>query len=177
MKKLLVLVFFFLMATRACAVDGVFIEYGQANRVEMARVGALWNWDKSWLNDGDWHVTGFWEASLGRWHGFRPNDNNQTIIELGITPVFRFAAKNASGMAPYLEGGLMGLHLISPTFIYNDRKFGSALQFGHHIGFGVSFGERRQFDLGYRFQHLSNGDIKQPNQGVNFSQLHFIYHF
>ena len=177
MKKLLVLVFCSLMTTRACAVDGVSIEYGQANKVEMARVGALWKWDRSWLNDGDWQVTGFWEASLGRWRGYRPDDNNQTITEIGITPVFRFAPKHASGMAPYLEGGFVGLHLISPAFIYNGRKFGSAFQFGNHVGFGMRFGEQRQFDLGFRFQHLSNGGIKQPNQGINFSQLHFIYHF
>lgn len=176
MKKMFMLTFLSLMATRAFAVDGVFIEYGHANMVEMSRVGALWKWNRSWLNDGDWQVTGFWEALLGSWRGYRPNDNNQTITEIGITPVFRLAQKNASGMAPYLEGGFIGLHLISPTFIYTDRKFGCSLQFGNHIGFGVSFGEHRQFDLGYRFQHLSNGDITQPNQGINFSQAHFIYH-
>ncbi len=177
MKRLLVLVFFSLMATRACAVDGVFAEYGLGNMVQMSRVGALWKWDRSWLNDGDWQVTGFWEASLGSWRGYKPENDNQTITEIGITPVFHFAPKNASGMAPYLEGGFVGMHLISPTYAYTKRKFGSAFQFGNHLGFGVSFGERRQFDLGYRFQHLSNGDIKQPNQGINFSQLHFIYHF
>jgi len=177
LKKLVALVFFSLLATPACAEDGVFIEYGRANMVEMSRVGALWKWDRIWLNDGDWQVTGFWEAALGRWLGHRPDDNNQTITEIGMTPVLRFAPKNFSGMAPYLEGGFVGLHLISPTFIYTDRKFGSAFQFGNHIGFGISFGEPRRFDLGYRFQHMSNGDIKQPNQGINSSQFHFIYHY
>lgn len=177
MGKLLVLVFFSLLSPRVSAVDGVSIEYGLANRVEMSRLGVMWEWDKSWLNDGDWQLTGFWEATLGRWRGHRPNDNNQTITELGLTPVFRFAPKDTSGMVPYVEGGFIGLHLISPTFIYNDRKFGSAFQFGNLVGFGISFGEKREFDLGYRFQHMSNGDIKQPNQGINFSQLHFIFHF
>ncbi len=177
MKKLFVLMFFSVMASRANAVDGVFVEYGLGNMVEMARVGVLWKRDKTWLDDGDWQVTGFWEASLGRWQGYKPDDNNQTITEIGITPVFRFAPKYASGVAPYLEGGFIGLHLISPTFIYTNRRFSTAFQFGNHIGFGVNFGERHQFDLGYRFQHLSNGDIKKPNQGINFSQLHFIYHF
>ena len=91
--------------------------------------------------------------------------------------MFRLAQKNVSGVLPYLEGGFIGLHLISPTFIYTGRKFGSAFQFGNHIGFGVRFGEHRQFDLGYRFQHMSNGGIKMPNQGINLSQTHFIYHF
>jgi len=38
-------------------------------------------------------------------------------------------------------------------------------------------GEHQQFDLGYRFQHLSNGGIKKPNQGINLNEVHFIYHF
>jgi hypothetical protein len=164
------------MATPAFAVDGIYIEYGRGNMVEMSRVGAIWKWNRSWLHDGEYQVTGFWESSLGQWRGYKPDDNNQTITEVAITPVFRFARKNITSMAPYLEGGFVGMHLISPTFIYTNRKFGSSFQFGNHIGFGVRFGEHRQFDLGYRFQHLSNGDIKKPNQGINFSQAHFIYH-
>ncbi|MDP1996021.1 MAG: acyloxyacyl hydrolase, partial [Gallionella sp.] len=46
-----------------------------------------------------------------------------------------------------------------------------------HVGVGARFGDRRQFDLGYRFQHLSNGGIKKPNQGINFNQIRFAYHF
>jgi len=177
MRKLIVMTFFFLIAAPAGAVDGVFVEYGQANKVAMYRVGALWKWDKTWLNDGDWQVTGFWEADLGRWRGYRSNDSNQTIAEIGLTPVFRLTRKEGAGLAPYLEGGFIGMHLISPTFIYNDRKFGSAFQFGNHLGFGATFGGRRQCDLGYRFQHMSNADIKQPNQGINFSEIHFVYRF
>ncbi len=185
MKKLLMLVFFSLMTRQAWAVDGVFIEYGRGNAsvissssvVDMYRVGALWKWKKSWLNDGDWRVTGYWEASLGSWRGFKPGVNNQTITDIGITPVFRLAQKEGSGMTSYLEAGVLGIHLISPTSIYPGRDFSTALQFGDALGFGLSLGEHRQFDLGYRFQHLSNGNIKKPNNGVDFNQIHFAYRF
>lgn len=185
MKKLFMLMLLLLMARQTHAVDGVFMEYGlgdasvisSASMVKMYRVGALWKWDKSWLNDGDWQVTGSWEASLGNWRGYKPDDDNQTITDVGITPVFRFAQKVGSGMMPYLEGGLFGMHLISPTFIYSGRNFSTAFQFGHILGFGVSLGEHREFDFGYRFQHLSNGNIKKPNNGVDFNQIHFAYRF
>lgn len=177
MKKMFVLIVFSLIANRTYAVDGVSVEYGRGNMVEMARVGLVWNWDKRWMEGEDWQVTGFWEAALGVWHGYKPNDNNQTISELGVTPVFRLTRKDGEGVTPYLEGGFLGMHLISPTFIYSGRKFGSSFQFGNHLGFGGSFGEHHQFDLGYRFQHMSNADIKQPNQGINSSQIHFIYRF
>ncbi len=185
MQNLFILMFLSLTATHASAMDGFFIEYGRGNAsvissssmVDMYRVGAQWKWDKSWLNEGHWGITGFWEASLGSWRGYKPDANNQTITDIGITPVFRLAQKVGSGMMPYLEGGLLGMHLISPTSIYSGRNFSTAFQFGHTVGFGVSLGEHRQFDLGYRFQHLSNGNIKKPNNGVDFNQIHLAYRF
>jgi lipid A 3-O-deacylase len=185
MKKLFMPMVLLLAAARACAVDGVFFEFGRGNAsvisapsmVNMYRVGALWKWDNRVLNAGDWEVTGSWEASLGTWRGYKPDANNQTITDIGITPVLRLAPKDGSGLAPYLEGAFLGLHLISPTYIYSNRRFSTAFQFGDAVGFGLTFGEHRQFDVGYRFQHLSNGDIKKPNDGIDFNQLHLAYRF
>ncbi|MBK9160600.1 MAG: acyloxyacyl hydrolase [Nitrosomonadales bacterium] len=176
MRKLGWLLGALLLTGNAWAVDGVSVEAGNGDYTDSARIGAIWDWDKQWFDEGDWLVTGFWEASLGMWRGRSSVGNNQTITDLGITPVFRFQQKKMSGVAPYMEGGI-GFHVITPTFIYNNRHFGSAFQFGDHVGFGVRFGEHHQFDLGYRYQHLSNGGIKKPNQGININQVHFVYHF
>ncbi len=176
MKKISLLVSALLFSTSVFAVDGVSVEYGNGDATNMARVGANWKWDKQWFTEGNWLVTGFWEASVGRWDGHSSAGDNQTITDLGITPVFRFQQKNPSGFAPYAEAAI-GFHLITPTFINADRKFSTAFQFGDHIGLGVRFGDRQQFDLGYRFQHLSNGSIKKPNQGINFNQIRFGYQF
>lgn len=164
------------MLGSAQAVDGVSVEYGKGNSTDMARVGALWQWDKYWLAQGNWQVTGFWQATLGRWNGHSKAGGNRNITDLGLTPVFRWQQINASMISPYLEAAI-GFHLISPTLINNDRRFSTAFQFGDHLGAGFYFGSSRQFDLSYRFQHLSNGSIKQPNSGINFSQIHFAYHF
>jgi hypothetical protein len=176
MKKTAWLVAALLLSGNVFAVDGMSVEYGNGNDTDMGRVTALWNFDKKWLDNGDWLVTGFWEASLGRWRGYSASGNNQTITDIGLTPVFRFQQRSPSGFAPYLEGAI-GFHLISPTFINADRKFSTAFQFGDHVGVGVRFGNHQQFDLGYRFQHLSNADIKKPNQGINFNQVRFAYNF
>jgi lipid A 3-O-deacylase len=116
-------------------------------------------------------------VALAQWHGDKPGDNNQIVTDIGITPVFRLEPKDGAGITPYLEAGILGMHLISPTYLYSDRRFSTAFQFGHILGFGVSLGEHRQFDLGYRFQHLSNGGIKMPNDGIDFNMVHFSYHF
>jgi len=165
-----------LFSGNAFALDGMSLEYGHGYSTEMGRVAAFWDFDRKWFDNGDWMVTGYWEADLGSWRGHSAVGNNQTITEIGITPVFRFQQRQLSGIAPYLEGGI-GLHLIKPTFIYTNRHFSTAFQFGEHIGFGARFGERHQFDLGIRYQHISNADIKKPNQGINFSQIRFAYNF
>ena len=175
MKKLALLMGALLFSGNLYALDTVFVEYGNGDAADMARVGAGWDWNKQWFADGNWLVTGSWEASVGTWRG-NSVVGNQTITDIGVTPVFRLQQKHPSGIAPYLEGAI-GFHLISPTFIYANRQFGSSFQFGDHLGVGMRFGERRQFDLAYRYQHLSNGGIKQPNQGINFSQIRFAYHF
>lgn len=176
MKKLALLLGTLLFSCNLYALDAVSIELGNGDSTDTTRIGAAWNWDKQWFTDGDWLVTGFWEASVGTWRGNSAVGNNQTITDIGLTPVFRLQQKHMGSFAPYAEAAI-GFHLISPTFIYANRKFGSAFQFGDHVGVGVRFGERQQFDLGLRYQHLSNGSIKQPNQGINLSQIRFAYHF
>jgi len=176
MKKIGLLISALLFSGSVSAVDGVSVEYGNGDAADMVRAGAVWNWDKQWFTGGNWLVTGFWEASLGSWRGRSAAGNNQTVTDLGITPVFRLQQKNLGEFAPYAEAAI-GFHLITPTFIYANRHFGSAFQFGDHVGAGIRFGDRRQFDLGYRFQHLSNGGIKKPNQGINFNQVRFAYYF
>ena len=161
----------------ARAVDGVYTEGGHGGYVEMARVGAFWNWDKTWMYGDNWKITGAWEAALGGLRGEKPDDNNQIIADIGITPVFHMMRTTGEGLTPYLEGGFLGLHLISKAFAFDSRKFGSGFQFGHHVGFGVNFGDRREFMLGYRFHHMSNAGIVEPNQGVNISEIHFAYAF
>lgn len=174
MNKLLFLVL--LLSGNVWAVDGMSVEAGNGDATNTARVGAVWNFDHPWFTEGNWQVAGFWEAMAGQWQGHSGYGNNQTVTDLGITPVFRFEQKNSGAFSPYLEGAI-GFHLISPTFINAQRRFGSSFQFGDHVGFGVRFGEHQQFDLGYRFQHLSNGGIKKPNQGINLNEVHLIYHF
>ena len=165
-----------LLSGNVCAVDGIVAEFGNGNSTDTTRIGVIQNFDRQWFTDGNWQVAGFWEAALGSWRGHSAFGNNQTVTDLGLTPVFRFEQKNPDGIAPYLEGAI-GFHLISPAFIYDNRRFGSSFQFGDHVGAGVRFGDHQQFDLGYRFQHLSNGGIKKPNQGINLNQIHLIYHF
>lgn len=163
-----------LASAPAAAIDGFAVEYGRGEGVDMGRVALQWDWTSPLLKLTDWQVGGYWDAALGQWHkGNVAPGQNEDITEIGLTPVFRL--EGTSRVGPYLEAAI-GFHLLSHTQI-GDKRMSTAFQFGDHLGFGYRFGAKSAFDLGYRFQHLSNASIKRPNPGINFHQIRLQYRF
>lgn len=167
-----------LAATPARAVDGVAVEYGNAHSlgVELARAALQWDWKVRWLETGNWHVAGHWDVAVARWFNDEPLRPSSGLWDLSVTPVLRLQQTVRSAFSPYLEIGV-GAHLLSETSVSPDRRFSTALQFGSHIGVGVRFGPHHEYDLGYRFRHLSNAGIKQPNDGIEFHEVRLGYWF
>jgi opacity protein-like surface antigen len=155
------------------AIDGVSVEGGGGDGTDMGRVGVQWDWKAKWFQGQNWHLGGYWDLSVGYWHNSSLPGFNEGITEIGLTPVFRLQQNDLRG--PYVEAAI-GFHLLSKTSI-GDKRLSTAFQFGDHLGAGLRFGPKGQYDLGYRFQHLSNAGIKRPNNGVNFHQVRFQYHF
>lgn len=153
----------------ALAIDSVSFEAGSGTGTNMWRAGVQWEWQKRWFTGGRWHLGGYWDAQIGRWNG------QHELWDFSITPVFRLQQSERSALSPYVEAAI-GFHLISETRISDTRRFGSAFQFGDHIGAGARFGERGRYDLGVRVQHLSNGSLRRPNHGINFWQLRLQVH-
>lgn len=163
----------------ASAVDGVSIQGGvgagssDGSGTEMARVALQWDWKQRWFQGKDWHVGGFWDVGVGYWQRDATAAQNGDLFELGVTPVFRLQKNVLEG--PYVEAGV-GAHLLSQTSL-GDKSFSTSFQFGSHLGIGYRFGARKAFDLSYSYQHLSNADIKKPNDGIDFHQIRLQYHF
>ncbi len=162
-------------AQPAGAVDGVSFEIGTGDATDMARAGVQWKWTSRWFSAGNWHLGGYWELSAGFWKGNSSAGGNTSLVDLGLTPVFRLQQTSLSTVSPYVEAAI-GFHYLSRKRIHSGKSFGSNLNFGDHIGAGIRFGERGRYDLGVRVQHLSNGGIKDPNPGINFAQLRFQVH-
>jgi lipid A 3-O-deacylase len=164
----------------AFAVDGMSLEYGKSDStnadVRLYRVGLQWDWNKKWFDTGSWHLGGYWDASLGYWDNDSPGKTNSSLADIGFTPVFRFQSNNRTGLSPYVEAAV-GIHFLSKTSVSTQRSFGSSFQFGDHLGLGLRFGDKGQYDVGYRYQHLSNAGLKDPNQGINYNQVRFQYYF
>jgi len=73
----------------------------------------------------------------------------------------------------YIEGGIGATALTATRFA--DKRLGSAFQFGDHIGLGFLL--TPQSRVGLRYSHFSNGNIKQPNPGLNVTQVTYTYQF
>lgn len=140
------------------------------DQTHMVRLGLARDWQQAWFTDGDWQLGGYWLAEVGYWNSDKggPNDD---LWEVGLTPVLRLAPKSGD-VRPYVEAGIGG-HVLSDTRI-GPRNLSTAWQFGSHLGAGVRCGT---FALGYRFQHLSNASIKQPNDGIDFHMVSASFAF
>jgi len=112
--------------------------------------------------------TGFasmWNTSTG--------SNGSSLYELGLVPVGRFG----KAIGPVFVDASFGLgpDLISRTSIGHQRK-STVLQFTDEMGVGISDLKKRvRVSLTYR--HISNIDIKLPNNGTNFVGLGLSYRF
>lgn len=173
MKKtaLAVALFALLPFQSALAVDRIAVEAGYGVGTKMAQVATDWNWQKQWDMGRNWMLTGAWEADIGNWWNDRTT--GRTLWEVGLTPVLRLNSKH-SGF--FWEAGI-GIHYMSQDRIEDKRVFGNHFNFGDHVGFGWHLGDHGQYELGYRFQHLSNADTKMPNAGINFQQIRLGYNF
>lgn len=166
------------LSSRVFAFDGYNLSIGDGKAdTSVLRVEAQWNWQKQWFVDGSWHLGGYWALGMGYWDSGKKGSGQDSLAELSITPVFRFEPNTpfSNGFQPYAEFAIAGPRLLSATSI-GDRSFSTALQLGSHLGLGTRFGNGGKYELGYRYQHMSNGGIKRPNNGMEFHLINFGYH-
>ena len=153
-------------------VDSMTVSLGKdndTNKTNAIQFGLQNKWNRTWFNDGAWFVGGFWDASLA----YLKSDINQdtSLFDLSLTPFLRLQrdAQLSSGVTPFSQIGLGG-HLLSDTELGN-RDLATRLQFGPQVGVGLGFGQKGNYELTYRYQYLTNGGIKQPNDGL---KMHFL---
>jgi lipid A 3-O-deacylase len=148
---------------------GLSVEVGYGYETAMWRVGTQ-HFRRRRFGDGPWIGSVFIEATAGAWYGRSSYGENRDLIDLGLTPVWQLSRGLSEGTEWFVEAAV-GLHYISETRINRRVGFGTFFQFGDHAGAGIRFCPRLRCDATFRFQHLSNGGIRRPNHGINFSSL------
>jgi len=154
--------------------DAVVVDYGTGNDTRLTQVNLQWNWSASWFESNGTHISGYWDASLAvwnarAWHGVDGRD--QTVTDIGFTPVFRF--ENSSRRGWFLDGGI-GPNLLSKLYENHQRDFSTAVQFGDLVAIGY---QSERWVAGFTIEHFSNGAIKKPNPGANFAFCGIGYRF
>jgi hypothetical protein len=157
-------------------VDGLTYTHGENSRkegIDVHRLGIEKRWGHSWFNQGAWFLGGYWDSEVA----VMQPDTGPDVYAVSITPVFRYQRDShlSSGVTPFAEAGI-GAQLLSDVHV-GSANVSSAFQFGSLVGFGIGFGERGQYELSYRFTHISNADIKKPNEGLDLHLFRLGYNF
>lgn len=128
------------------------------------RLGAQFNFDRSWFQTSVGRLTGYWDAGYTYWEGDETSSNHS----LSLAPVFVYEFGNGS-VKPYLEAGI-GIAAFENTEIENN-DLGSSFQFEDRFGAGLRFAGGQE--VGIRAIHYSNAGLKNPNDGVESYALHY----
>lgn len=142
------------------------------HRIFPLRLGVQQELDTYFRTDLAWPITGYFEGSVYSMRGKKsrwPNCNHR-LNAIALAGVLRLERKDPIGILwPYFDFGI-GLSLISKREMCG-RDMGIRFQFEDRLGAGVRFGAERQFEMGYRLIHFSNGYLAQHNASIN---LHLI---
>jgi hypothetical protein len=162
------------LAQSALAVDSVFGILGGDRNIVVYGGGIGWGpwWSMPMESDRLLSLSGI--VTVTGWDN-RYKPINKSLVAFGVYPVMRFDAGQMAGVVPYIEAAI-GFNVLTHTWI-EERRLSTAFQFGEFVGVGFSFGDRREFDLAVRYQHISNADIKRPNDGLSYANIVFTYHF
>lgn len=106
-----------------------------------------------------------WEASAGWLH-----DESKEGVVGATGPVIEMRYKN---FPLTLEGGVY-LSALS-QYQFPERDLGGWFEFTDHLG--VNWHMRKQFTIGWRYQHMSNAGIYSKNPGLNLQMLSATYNF
>ncbi|MBU3059554.1 acyloxyacyl hydrolase [Pseudomonas indica] len=141
---------------------------GQSSESTMVyRLGAQFDFERSWFQSDVGRLTGYWDAAYTYWDGDEASSNHS----LSFSPVFvyEFAGETVK---PYIEAGI-GVAAFENTE-FEDRDLGSSFQFEDRLGVGLRFSGQ---EIGLRAMHYSNAGLKQPNDGVEAYTLHYRISF
>jgi lipid A 3-O-deacylase len=155
---------------------GVHVAMGRdpSHGINKYEVGINWNTPLMYGNPDGWLVRLQVELEVAGWDA-RSGTNPQNLFEFGATPIVRFQ-RGGTAIIPFFELGV-GPRLLTHTSTSKEHNFSSAFQFSDMAGFGVAFGQRHSTEVGFRFQHISNAGIREPNPGSNFYTGYVRYRF
>jgi lipid A 3-O-deacylase len=139
-----------------------------------AGVAYDYGWTSEWpIRDG-WLINGYTEFGASTWTA-HIGTQRLNLTDAGVTPAIRFTHGGAAEDVWHYDLGFGG-HLMSRTSL-GPQVFSTAFQFGEFAGVGVLLGDGGRYDVGLKLIHQSNGNLKKPNDGMDFLVLRMAVRF
>lgn len=180
LRCLLLLCAMLLPAPAAWGADGVSLSGGSGARgqKQSALRGAVqWDWQRRWLEHRHFFLSGYWDASVSRWHtgeapGGPDDRGDATVYAAAFSPVLRLQLTPGAPVAPFVELGVGGAYLSADVLRSgrsDSRHLGSHWQFEDRGVLGVRVNGR--IEVAYQRLHYSNLSLASRNQGVDVHLL------
>lgn len=161
--------------TNPMKADRALVEIGNGEGVDVFRLGVQWDGEQNMLELLGFDLGIYLQFDYAKWQSTSISDYvGGANTSIGLTPVFRFT-RPLYGTTLYVDTS-MGIAVIANTGI-NDSDFGTNFQFFDSLGVGVLFGDRRQWGVGYKFNHMSNNGTAEENNGIDFHMLSLSYQY
>lgn len=158
-------------AANAWRPSGVFVQAGTGRDVASLALGATWDWN--WQHDiGLGRLTATTEVLAAEWFARAPS---REFTQVGILPMLRLYPREWDA-GWFVEGGI-GANAITPRYRNHHSHFSTTFNFNVPFGMGRRFGRANEHEVVVRFEHFSNGGIRQPNPGENFLQARYARRF
>lgn len=160
----------------AHARNGVSIGYGQGTKqVNALRMNLQRAWDNNNVTPNKRRIHGYWELGFTQIHNpiqySFPTNNN--LEATSFSGVLRIPVRLIGQW--YFDVGI-GVAYITNEKI-STRDLGSRWLFEDRLGAGILLGQYKQFEIGYRLAHFSNGYLAQTNQSINLHLIMLGYWF
>lgn len=107
------------------------------------------------------------ELTLGHWRARRRGRDADESTQVGAAAVLRHALPN---VPQWFVDASLGLNAVAPVFRRGEEEFTTVFNFSEHLGVGFR-PAGSGWDWSLRYQHVSNGGIREPNPGQNVLQL------
>lgn len=147
--------------------EQVFVQAGGGRGADALAAGLRWRWPERPLPLAGGLLSGYVELALGHWKTHGSREGEAVSTQFGIAPMLRYT--NARWPRWFVEAAL-GFNAITPVFRHGFEDFSTVFNFSEHIGVGFRpAGGSWEWTL--RFEHYSNGGIREPNPGQDFVQL------
>ena len=160
--------------TNALGSDTMMLELGTGDDIYFARYSARWYSDTSTRISDGLTITPSLQAGYSKWQSAKDSSSSATNNVIDFLPVFRWEGSSLP-LVDFIDTGV-GLSIFSNDEL-SGRKFGGPLQFNNYLGIGWRFGEAENWEASVHFQHYSNNNIYEDNNGVNFAHISIGYNY